>query len=57
MSSTLKIVGGIAVSVALSSAAYAQSRASEKNISMAIATIANAAMRKCNDMRFKVSVA
>src|SRR5436309_14240414 len=58
MSSTLKIVGGIAVLVALSLAAYAQSLVSEKNISLAMAqTIANAAMEKCKEMGFKVSVA
>ena len=58
MSSTLKILGGIVVSVALSSAAYAQSLVSEKNISLAMAqTIANAAMEKCKEMGFKVSVA
>ena len=58
MSSTLKILGGIVVSVGLSSAAYAQSLVSEKNISLAMAqTIANAAMEKCKEMGFKVSVA
>src|SRR6478672_4550812 len=58
MSSTLKILGGIVVSVPLSSAAYAQSLVSEKNISLAMAqTIANAAMEKCKEMGFKVSVA
>src|ERR1700688_527603 len=58
MLSTLKIVGGIAVSVALSSSAYAQSLVSEKNISLAMAqTIANAAMEKCKEMGFKVTVA
>ena len=58
MSSMLKILGGIAVSVALSSAPYAQSLVSEKNIPLAMAqTIANAAMEKCKEMGFKVSVA
>ena len=58
MSSTLKILGGIAISVALSSAPYAQSLVSEKNISLAMAqTFANAAMEKCKEMGFKVSVA
>ena len=53
MSSTLKILGRIAVSVALSSALYAQGLVSEKNISLAMAqTIANAAMEKCKEMGF-----
>src|ERR1700738_549173 len=58
MSSTLKILGGIVVSVALASSAHAQSLVSEKNISLAMAQmIANAAMEKCKEMGFKVSVA
>jgi uncharacterized protein GlcG (DUF336 family) len=58
MSSTLKILGGIAVSLALSSSAHAQSLVSEKNISLAMAqAIANGAMEKCKEMGFKVSVA
>src|ERR1700688_2661635 len=57
MLSTLKIVGGIAVSVALSLAAYAQGLVTEKNISLAMAqTIANAAMEKCKEMGYRVSV-
>jgi hypothetical protein len=55
MSSTLKIFGGVAVAVALSSSANAQSLVSERNISLAMAqTIANGAMDKCKEMGFKV---
>src|SRR5260370_39965566 len=58
MASKLKIFGGIAVAVALSSSAHAQGLVSENNISLAMAlTIANAAMEKCKEMGFKVSVA
>jgi uncharacterized protein GlcG (DUF336 family) len=58
MSSTVKILGAIAISVMVSSSAYAQSLVSEKNISLAMAqTIANAAMEKCKELGFKVSVA
>jgi uncharacterized protein GlcG (DUF336 family) len=58
MSSRFKILGAIAISVTLSSLTYAQSLVSEKNISLAMAqTIANAAMEKCKELGFKVSVA
>src|ERR1700682_2220482 len=58
MSSTFKTLGGIAVSVARTSTAHAQSLVAEKNMSLAMAqTIANAAMEKCKEMGFKVSVA
>jgi uncharacterized protein GlcG (DUF336 family) len=57
MTSTLKILGGIAVAAALSSSAHAQSLVSEKNISLAMAqVIANGAMEKCKEMGFKISV-
>src|ERR1700682_1208354 len=57
MSSTFKTLGGIAVSVARTSTAHAQSLVAEKNISLAMAqTIANAAMEKCKEMGFRVSV-
>jgi uncharacterized protein GlcG (DUF336 family) len=59
MASLGKIIG-LAVSVALSSAAAAQAQGlvNEKNISLAMAqAIANGAMDKCKEMGFKVSVA
>ncbi len=57
MPSNLKTFGGIAVAMALSSSAHAQSLVSEKNISLAMAqTIANGAMAKCKELGFKVSV-
>src|SRR6266446_9130375 len=58
MSSTLKILGGMALVAALWSSAHVQGLVTEKNISLAMAqTIANAAMEKCKEMGFKVSVA
>jgi uncharacterized protein GlcG (DUF336 family) len=57
MPSRLTIFSGIAVAVALSSSAHAQSLVSEKNIPLAMAqTIANGAMDKCKELGFKVSV-
>ena len=57
MSSTLKILGGMALAAALWSSAHAQGLVTEKNISLAMAqTIANAAMEKCKAMGFRVSV-
>ena len=57
MSSTLKILGGIALAAALSSSAHAQGLVIERNISLAMAqTIANAAMEKCKGMAFRASV-
>jgi uncharacterized protein GlcG (DUF336 family) len=48
---------GIALAAGISSSAYAQGLVIEKNISLAMAqTIANAAMEKCKEMGFKVSV-
>src|SRR6058998_1948727 len=47
----------IALTGALWSSAHAQGLVTEKNISLAMAqTIANAAMEKCNQMGFRVSV-
>src|SRR5579871_3533260 len=58
MPSRISFFGGVAVAVALSSSAHAQSLVSEKNISLAMAqTIANGAMDKCKELGFKVSVA
>src|SRR6266550_976715 len=58
MSSTLKILAGMAFAAALWSSARAQGLVAEKNISLAMAqTIANAAMEKCKEMGFRVSVA
>ena len=57
MSSTLEILGGMALAAALSSSAHAQGLVIEKNISLSMAqTIANAAMEKCKEMGFRVSV-
>lgn len=57
MSSTLRMLGAIALAGALSSSAHAQGLVTEKNISLAMAlTIATAAMEKCKEMGFKVSV-
>ena len=57
MTSQLKIFGGFAVAFALSSPVFAQSLVNEKNIPLAMAqTIADAAMEKCKEMGFKVSV-
>ena len=57
MASRLRMFGGIALAAALSSSAHAQGLVVEKNISLAMAqTIANAAMDKCKEMGFKVSV-
>ena len=56
MSSTLKILGGMALASALWSPAHSQGLVTERNISLAMAqTIANA-MEKCKDMGFRVSV-
>jgi hypothetical protein len=50
MSSTLKILGGLALAGALSSSAQAQGLVTERNFSLAMAqAIANAAMEKCKD--------
>jgi uncharacterized protein GlcG (DUF336 family) len=57
MSSTLKVIGGIALAAALPSLAHAQGLVTQKNIPLAMAqTIANAAMEKCKEMGYKVSV-
>jgi hypothetical protein len=57
MSSTLKNLGGMVLAAALWSSAHAQGLVTEKNISLAMAqTIANAAMEKCKEMGFRVSV-
>lgn len=57
MSSTSKLLGGIALAIASWSSAHAQGLVTEKNIPLAMAqTIANAAMDKCKEMGFKVSV-
>jgi uncharacterized protein GlcG (DUF336 family) len=57
MSSTLKILGAAALAAALSSSGHAQGLVTQKNISLAMAqTIANAAMEKCKQMGYKVSV-
>jgi uncharacterized protein GlcG (DUF336 family) len=56
MSSTLKIITGMALA-ALWPSVQAQGLVTEKNISLAMAqTIANAAMEKCQAMGFRVSV-
>ena len=56
MTSTSKILGAMALAV-LCSPAHSQGLVTEKNISLAIAqTIANAAMDKCKEMGFRVSV-
>ena len=57
MASRLRMFGGIALAAALASSAQAQGLVIEKNISLAMAqTIATAAMEKCKEMGFKVSV-
>jgi uncharacterized protein GlcG (DUF336 family) len=57
MSSMLKIVGGVVWVVALCSSASAQGLVSQKNIPLPMAmTIAEAAMKKCTELGFKVSV-
>jgi uncharacterized protein GlcG (DUF336 family) len=57
MSSILKIFGMAACAAALSSHAGAQGLVSQKNISLAMAkTTAEAAMDKCKELGFKVSV-
>jgi uncharacterized protein GlcG (DUF336 family) len=57
MSSSLKILSGMILAMTLCSSAHAQGLVTEKNISLALAqTIANAAMDKCKQMGFKVSV-
>ena len=57
MLAKLKIVGGTALAAALSLSAHAQGLVTEKNISLAMAqTIANAAMDKCKEMGYRVSV-
>jgi uncharacterized protein GlcG (DUF336 family) len=57
MSRTLKILCGAALATALGSPAQAQGLVTEKNISLAMAqTIANAAMAKCQEMGYRVSV-
>jgi len=57
MTSTLKILGGMVLAITLSSSAHSQGLVSERNIPLAMAqTIANAAMDKCKEMGFKVSV-
>jgi uncharacterized protein GlcG (DUF336 family) len=57
MSSILKILGGIVCAAALCSGASAQGLVSQKNIPLAMAkTIAEAAMDKCKELGFKVSV-
>ena len=57
MSSMLKIVGGVVWVVALCSSARAQGLVSQKNIPLPMAmTIAEAAMNKCTELGFKVSV-
>src|SRR6266568_1866115 len=57
MSSTLKILGAMALATALWSPANAQGLVTERNVSLAMAqTVANAAMEKCKEMGFRVSV-
>jgi uncharacterized protein GlcG (DUF336 family) len=57
MSPVLKSLAGVVVAAALSSPASAQGVITEKNLSLALAqTIANAALEKCQQMGFKVSV-
>jgi uncharacterized protein GlcG (DUF336 family) len=53
----LKFLGGMVLAITLSSSAYSQGLVTERNIPLAMAqTIANAAMDKCKEMGFKVSV-
>jgi uncharacterized protein GlcG (DUF336 family) len=57
MASTLKFLGGMALAAALCSSVHSQGLVTERNISLAMAqTIANAAMDKCKEMGFRVSV-
>jgi hypothetical protein len=57
MSRTLKILCETALATALGSPAQAQGLVTEKNISLAMAqAIANAAMAKCQEMGYRVSV-
>src|ERR1700751_2055362 len=57
MASASKILGAFALATALWSPAHSQGLVTEKNISLAMAqTIANAAMDKCKEMGFRVSV-
>lgn len=57
MLSTLKVLVAMALTAAVSSA-HAQGVVTQKNISLAMAqSIANAAMDKCKDMGYRVSVA
>jgi len=58
MSLISKLFGGIAFAMALASPSQAQELINQKNISLATAqAIANAAMEKCEELGFKVSVA
>ena len=57
MSAIFKIFGAVAIALALWSNASAQGLVSQKNIPLAMAkTIAEAAMDKCKELGFKVSV-
>jgi uncharacterized protein GlcG (DUF336 family) len=57
MSTMFKIPVAIAFGALLGSGAHAQGLVTEKNISLAMAqTIANAAMAKCKEMGYRVSV-
>ena len=57
MATTLKTMGAFALAVALSPTVHAQGLVTQKNLSLAMAqTIANAAMEKCKEMGFRVSV-
>src|ERR1044071_6173462 len=57
MSPTLKLLGTMAFTAILGPAAQAQGLVTEKNISLAMAqTIAGAAMEKCKEMGYHVSV-
>src|SRR6202035_5218639 len=57
MSPIFKIPGAIAFGAMLASAVQAQGLVTEKNVSLAMAqTIANAAMEKCKEMGYRVSV-
>jgi uncharacterized protein GlcG (DUF336 family) len=57
MSPTLKVLVAMAIATALGPFAHAQGLVNEKNISLAMAqTIANAAMEKCKEMGYRVSV-
>jgi uncharacterized protein GlcG (DUF336 family) len=58
MSLSLKILAGLTITAALSSAVSAQGLVTQKNISLAMAqTIAQGALAQCESMGFKVSVA